>query len=261
MNKLFSLYRYLIYRLKAGTLHGLHSPFVYELVEQVIYNKADYYCYRHIEALRETLLDSTDTATCKELGAGSHTNNKQTKRVKNIAANALKSTKYSQLIFRLVNYFQPLTSLEIGTSLGITTAYIASANQQNKVITLEGCEPVLNIAKQNFEKLELKNIEAHLGNFDDTLPNVLSKLEQLDFVFFDGNHRYEPTMRYFHLSKQKATENSLFVFDDIYWSKEMYKAWQEIKNDSDVIVTIDLYFIGLVFFRKKQVKQHFVIRL
>jgi predicted O-methyltransferase YrrM len=197
---------------------------------------------------------------CVDLGAGSHLQNKTSKSISEIVHAAAKPEKYAQLLFRLVNHFQPATILELGTSLGISSAYMASANSRSKLITIEGCKEIAAIAGQNFKKLELFNIEQLTGNFDDRLPEVLKKIDQLDFVFFDGNHRKIPTINYFEQCLEKASERSVFVFDDIYWSDEMKEAWQEIKNNDRVTVTIDLFYFGILFFRKEQVKEHFVIR-
>ena len=108
--------------------------------------------------------------------------------------------------------------------------------------------------------MELQNIEQHVGNFDDVLPKILSEKEKIDFVFFDGNHRKEPTLNYFRQCLDKVHEGSVFIFDDIYWSLEMKEAWSEIKMNEQVTVTLDLFYLGIVFFRKEQVKQHFIIR-
>jgi predicted O-methyltransferase YrrM len=80
-------------------------------------------------------------------------------------------------------------------------------------------------------------------------------------VFVDGNHQKEATLRYFKLCLPKVHENSLLIFDDIYWSRGMKEAWNEIKAHPEVTVTVDLFWIGLVYFRKGQVKEDFVIKL
>ncbi len=258
MKKLFLIYHYFIYRLKATNTHGVHSPFVFDLLNDVIYNKTNYYSYNIIENLRVKLLQSTQTVNCVDLGAGSLNKNKKNE-VKKIAKNALKPTKYAQLLFRLANRFQPETVLELGTSLGLSTAYLASVNSTSKIITIEGCDDIAKIAQENFNQLELKNIEQIIGNINEVLPSALNKTNTLDFVFFDGNHRKQATINYFKQCLLKANENSVFVIDDIYWSPEMKEAWEEIKNHNSVTVTIDLFFLGIVFFKKEQVKQHFTI--
>ena len=260
MKKLQLLYNYLIYRFKSTNEHGVHSPFLFDLLLGTIYNKKAFYCYRPIEDLRKELMDSKKILHCVDLGAGSLLQNKTSKSISEIVKVAAKPEKYAQLLFRLVNHFQPATILELGTSLGISSAYMACANSRSAVITIEGCTEIAAVARQNFKKLELKNIEQLIGNFDERLPEVLKKIDQLDFAFFDGNHRKIPTINYFEQCLEKASERSVFIFDDIYWSDEMKQAWQEIKNNDRVTVTIDLFYFGIVFFRKEQVKEHFVIR-
>ena len=205
-------------------------------------------------------MHSKKRLNCTDLGAGSYLQNTRSKSISEIVHAAAKPEKYAQLLFRFVNYFQPATILELGTSLGISAAYMAAANSKSKLITIEGCKDIAAVAKENFIKLELHNIEQVVGNFDDCLPEVLNKIDQLDFAFFDGNHRKLPTINYFEQCLEKAVEGSVFIFDDIYWSDEMKVAWQEIKKNEKVTVTIDLFYFGIVLFRKKQVKEHFVIR-
>ena len=251
---------YLLYRLKSTSEHGVHSPFVFDLVTNVIYNKSDFYAYKEIEALRTHLLESEKTIEFEDLGAGSLKTQSKKRKIEEIVKYSVKPKKYSQLLFRLVNHFQPTQILELGTSLGITTSYLARANSKAKIISVEGSKEIAAIATENFSQLEIQNIEQLIGNFDDVLPSVLNKTEKLDFVFFDGNHQKQATLNYFKQCLNKANENSVFVFDDIYWSSGMKQAWQEIKNNKKVTVTIDLFFFGIVFFRKEQVKQHFIIK-
>lgn len=260
MKNILLAYHYLIYLFKSTNEHGVHSPFVFDLLTNVIYTGSDFYVYKKIEELREELLVSEQQLKVKDLGAGSQFQKNNLKKIKNIAKNAAKNPKYAQLLFRLVNHFQPSFVLELGTSLGISTAYLASANSKTKIISIEGCPETAKIASRNFEKLELKNIEQIAGNFDDVLPIIVSKQDKIDFVLFDGNHRKKATLDYFLICLEKSTENSVFVFDDINWSDEMREAWQEIKNNNQVTVTIDLFFMGIVFFRKEQAKQHFIIK-
>lgn len=251
---------YLVYRVKSVNEHGVHSPFVYELLLSTLYNKRNFYSYIQVEKLRNSLSLSDVKVQCIDLGAGSHVKNTTKKSVQQLVSSAAKPAKYAQLLFRLVNHFQPTTILELGTSLGISSSYLASANSKSKIVTIEGCKEIAEVAKLNFQTLELKNIEQVVGNFDVVLPQVLSKIEQLDFVFFDGNHRKGPTLNYFKQCLEKANEKSVFVFDDIYWSPEMTEAWEEIKKHDKVTVTLDLFYMGIVFFRTEQVKEHFVIR-
>jgi len=255
--------RYIHYWMKSSNSkgHGIHSPFVFDLVDKVFIDDRNFYVFPLIEAAREELLYNNSTINVTDFGAGSRVNQNLTRTISSIAKSSLKSPKFGQLLFRLVNYFGSSTILELGTSLGITTSYLAAANHNGLVITMEGAPEIAKQAQHHFQHIGLHNIEQVVGNFDTTLANVIQKNKSLDFVFIDGNHRFEPTLRYFNMLKPNLHEYSVLVFDDIHWSKEMELAWAAIKNDESVTLTIDLFFIGLVFFRKEQKeKQHFIVQ-
>lgn len=251
---------YLKHRLTSKSRHGTHSPFVYKLTDEVIYDfnaKSD---YKSIEAQRKKLLNDDSLITVTDLGAGSHLNKNRTKKVRQIAKNALKSPRLAQLIYRLAKENQPNHILELGTCLGLTTAYLSKACPDADVVTIEGCPETAKTAYKNFQDLELDNVELRVGNFDNLLPDFINQADKLDFVYVDGNHRKEATLNYFHWCLPKVHEGSLLIFDDIYWSEGMKEAWEEIKNHPDVTVTIDLFWIGLVYFKKGQAKEHFKIK-
>ncbi|MGY3215039.1 O-methyltransferase [Mucilaginibacter sp. HD30] len=252
---------YLLYRLKAKTRHGLHSPFVYRLVDKVIYDYSAKKVYDEVEGIRKNLLADDRMITVTDLGAGSHVNNNKQKRVGDIAKNALKPPTLAQLLYRLAADAQPDNIIELGTCLGTTSAYLQKAAPKAEVYTLEGCPQTAGVAKESFAKAKTDNIQLVVGNFDDTLPDVIKGLDKLDFVFVDGNHRKDATLEYFEWCLPKVHESTLLIFDDIYWSEGMKQAWAQIKAHPQVTVTVDLFWIGLVYFRKGQVKEDFVIKL
>lgn len=255
--------RYIYYWISSSNSkgHGVHSPFVFELIDKVFTDDRDFYVFPLIEASREELLYNNTSIEVTDYGAGSRVNQDFSRTISSIAKSSLKPRKFGQLFFRLVNHFGSSTILELGTSLGITTSYLAAANHNALVITMEGAPEIAKEAKRHFQHIGLNNIEQVVGDFDTTLGNVLQKNKTLDFVFIDGNHRFEPTLRYFTMMKPNLHEYSVLVLDDIHWSKEMEQAWDAIKNDDSVTLTIDLFFIGLVFFRKEQKeKQHFIVQ-
>ena len=259
---MFQLLAYLRFWLRSGNAHGLHSPFVFGLYTGAVRHTGHFRAYEKVEARRRQLLASDRSIAVTDLGAGSHTGAGRQRRVADIARTAAKPPRLGKLLFRLVNYFRPSTILELGTSLGLTTAYLAAADSRSRVLTFEGCPNVAAVARETFAELELSNIELIEGNLDDTLAPSLEALDgPVDFVFFDGNHRYEPTLRYFEQCRAKAHEHSVFVLDDIHWSADMERAWEAIKARPDVRLTVDLFYIGLVFFRTNQPKQHFWLRV
>jgi len=242
-----------------GRGHGMHSPFVFDLITQVLNDQGDYYCYYPIEDLRNALKQDSRLLSIEDLGAGSRKGTRNKRSVGDVAKNALKPRKYSQLLFRLTNYIKTGTVVELGTSLGITTSYLAAAG--NQVYSFEGIPDIVAVARENFEKLGLKNITITPGNFDDTLAETLPVIGPIDMAYIDGNHRKEPTLRYFNTLYPSLHANSMVVFDDIHWSTGMEEAWQTIQQDPRVKMTVDLFFIGLVFFKKEfLVKQDFTVR-
>jgi len=244
-----------------GKGHGVHSPFVFDFIIHVLNDKKKYACYPEIEKLRKELLKNNTTIEVEDFGAGSAVIPFKNRVVKDIAASSLKKKKYAQLLFRIAKYYQSKNIVELGTSFGITTSYLASANPDSKVFTFEGAHNIAKIALGNFQKAGLKNIELAEGNFEKTLSLTNNKIENIDLLFVDGNHRKKATLEYFDLFLKKSTEQSIFVFDDIHWSEEMEEAWKLIQQHDSVTMTIDLFFIGLVFFSKNfKVKQHFTIR-
>jgi len=251
---------YIKHRLTAKSRHGTHSPFVYHLADEVIYDFSNKSEYKNIESQRKKLFNDDSIVHLTDLGAGSHLNKNRAKKVSQIAKNALKSPRLAQLIFRLAKNTKPKNAIELGTCLGITTAYLSKACPDAEVITIEGCPETAEVARQNFKDLDLNNIELHVGNFDMILPGIIAQQSALDFVYIDGNHRKDATLNYFKWCLPKVTENSLLIFDDIYWSQGMKEAWEEIKSHPDVTVTVDLFWIGLVYFKKGQAKEHFKLK-
>ncbi len=253
--------RYLAFRFRSGNAHSVHSPFVFDLYTRVIQSTQPVSHFASIEAIRQELLNSREEIEVTDFGAGSRVINSNRRRIRDIARHSQKSARIGQLLYRLVCYFKPQIIFDLGTSLGVTTLYLASPDKKSKVFTFEGCPYTLHFAKGYFEQLGYSHIEPVQGNLDETLPVALEQIDKLDFAFFDANHRLEPTIRYFRDCLKKAHEDSVFVFDDIYWSDQMTTAWEQIKSHPAVTLTVDLFYVGLVFFRQKQPKQHFKLRL
>lgn len=241
--------------------HGMHSPFVFEFITKVLNDKTKYPAYQQVESLRRQLLKDQSVLTIEDFGAGSTIDKTNQRTIASIAKNAAKSAKYGQLLYRMVKYYQPQTVVELGTSLGITTSYLALAKPGAKLTTMEGAAAIAETARHNFKTLQLQDISIKEGNFDLTLQNAISELPVINFAFIDGNHRREPTERYFDQLLPAVNNDSILVFDDIHWSKEMEQAWETIKQHPSVRCTIDLFFIGIVLFRQEfKEKLHFVVR-
>jgi predicted O-methyltransferase YrrM len=255
--------KYLRYYFSAsnGKGHGIHSPFVYDFIEKVLNDKKKYACYASIENRRNALLKDDSVIEVEDFGAGSSVIKTNKRVVAKMAQSSLKPKKFAQLLFRMVQHYQPKTMVELGTSFGITSAYMAQANTNARLYTCEGAKNIAAIAQQTFSQLDINNAIVQQGDFTVTLPRLLQQLPAVDFVFIDGNHRYQPTKDYFNQLLQHSHAQTIFIFDDIHWSAEMESAWKEIQQHSSVTLTIDLFFIGIVCINPGiKVKQHFIIR-
>lgn len=263
----YSAWAYLKHVLSAWntTGEGIHSPYLFQLVRFVLRDTNAYYCFADIERRRELLLYDEEVLDVVDYGScGSKEGVHIQRRVCDIAKTHLERAAVGQTLFRLVNFLgqeshRPLEVLELGTSLGITTSYLASADSQNHVITLEGSEQVLRVAQDVWKALRLENIEWRLGNIDDTL--YLCAREKLDLAYIDANHTYEATRRYAEYLLPRLKEKGILVLDDIHYSREMERAWESLKSDSRVTTSMDLYHIGLLFVDPHYLKRHYRIRL
>ncbi|HEY6506182.1 MAG TPA: class I SAM-dependent methyltransferase [Chitinophagaceae bacterium] len=239
----------------------MHSPFVFHFITKVLNDKANYPAYQPVENLRQQLLTNETLLEIEDMGAGSGISKTTRRSIASVAKHAAKPKKFGELLYRMAKTYQPRIIIELGTSLGITTSYLSLAAPGAKIITMEGAQTVAAVAKENFKKLNLDNVSLAEGNFDHTLSSVLNGQQSVDLCYIDGNHRREPTERYFQQLLPKINNDSILIFDDIHWSKEMEQAWETIKQHQAVKCSIDLFFIGIVLFRQEfKEKQHFIIR-
>ena len=250
---------YLKYRLNRVDAHGIHSPFVFELYNEVIL-KAKWVDDAKIQTVRQSLKNDERIIEVEDFGAGSRTKNGSKRKISTIAKSAAVNRKFGKLLARLVEFYKLENAIELGTSLGIGTSYIASQPSIKKIITIEGSPQIAQIAKQNFEELKLKNINMLIGKFDDHLKNSVAEFSKIDLIYLDGNHQYQSTVDYFNFYIEHAHDNTFLIFDDIYWSEGMKKAWEEISASPKINVSIDLFRMGIVCKKSTQAKQHFVLK-
>lgn len=256
---MFQIIAYLKFLLASTNEHGVHSPFVYDLITKCFYNKTTLPVYKKLHKYRADLLANKNSIFVTDFGAGSRVFKSSNRQISAIAKTAGITPKRAQLLARLAQYLNFSTVLELGTSLGLASSAIAFANSKTSITTLEGCPETLAIAKTQFETYKLHNINSITTNFSNYLD---TNTQVYDLIYFDGNHQKEATMNYFNKLVQQATNDSVFIFDDIHWSKDMENAWTIIKNHPKVTVTVDTFFWGFVFFRAEHKhKEHFIIRV
>jgi predicted O-methyltransferase YrrM len=258
--KWFKIRSFIAFLLASTNKHGVHSPFVYNLVTKCFNGHTNPAKMKAFHKIQKSLYSNKNSITITDYGKGSSVFKSNERKVSDIAKIAGTNKQKSALLLRMVDYFSPQNMLEIGTSVGLGTSVLSIGNPEAKIVTLEGCNNTVEVAKELFSKNHLNNIQLVVGNFNETLSVVLAN-KQYDLIYFDGNHQKEPTLQYFNQCLKTVHNNSVFIFDDINWSPQMQLTWKEIKNHPKVTITINTFFWGIVFFRKEQKKQHFTIRV
>ena len=241
---------YVQHRLEAKNRHGVHSPFVYRLIDEVIYDlhaKSDYPNLKHFCQIlryddRSILVHDQSTS------------------VKVFVKNKCKSLRSAQLIYRLANYFSPNQVIELGTSMGIDTAYVAKSAPQARIISMDQDVDTAAFTSENLAKQAIKNVQILTGDLSQVFPDVLAELQSLDFVLINRGHDKEAMINYLNQCVPKLKETSVVVVDAIYRDKEMNEFWQQMKIHPQITVTIDLFQMGLAFVRPQQAEEHFKIR-
>ncbi|WP_333821147.1 O-methyltransferase [Ohtaekwangia sp.] len=259
MPTLFQCKTYLSYWLDQVTEHSLHSPFLFDFYKNVLHTEDNNSYYHPIEERRKAYLLNETTLTIQDLGAGSAVLKTSQRKINAIARTSLSPEKYSKLYARIIAYFKCRTILELGTSLGINTLYLA-AKKDTTVTTFEGAASIVKTARDTFQLLQATNIRVIEGDINYTLHSYLGNCTGIDFAFLDANHRYEPTVKYFGMLLQKLHANSIVVLDDIHYSPDMEKAWRQLQQHPLVYASVDLYRCGLLFFDPSLNKQHVVLQ-
>jgi predicted O-methyltransferase YrrM len=240
--------------------HGIHSPFVFDLVSRVMRNKIDQDIVLKIENMRKKNISDERIISVQDLGGGSSRMKSSLRRVSDIAAYSAVPRKYGRLLSNMASEFGKPDIIELGTSLGISTMYMATASPGSVVHTIEGCPSTAEIAKENFEYAGINNVHLINGSFDDIIPELRKKSVKPGLVFIDGNHRKEPTLKYFEEMADLSDKNNVIIIDDIHISEEMEEAWTLIKKHKKVTLTVDIFRMGFVFFREGMNRYNYVIK-
>ncbi len=252
----------------AVTKYKIHSPFVFEWVTDVLENQRAYYAFDTIAALRAKMLQQNSPLTVTDYGAGpagqfegQSEPVQRTTTLSRLVRNSGSDVRQGQRLFHLVQLYQPKRILELGSSVGLSTLYIAhAAGSAAQITTLEGCPQSASIARTNLDILGHESVQVITGPFHQTLQQAVDGYDLLDFVFFDGNHQEEPTLTYVEVCLQKVHDHTIFVLDDVHWSPGMERAWDTINSHPRITMTIDCGDFACAFFRPEfKVKQHFQI--
>jgi len=253
---------YLKHSFSVQSKYHIHSPFVFDFYSKVLQNGQHYPQYRVVNRLRRELETVSRFIKRKDLGVNGkdYPCDQRFVRVKDIVHHSSVNRKNGELLFRLIRHYKPSSILELGTSLGLSAIYFGLAAPESRIITIEGCIDSANLAHENFEKAGLKNVRVITGNFDEKLSQALAEMPSPDLVFIDGNPKKEPTLAYFEQCLQHIHPGTVLIVDDIHLSRGMTEAWNTICAHPRVKVSIDIYCMGIVFFKEELSKEDFVLR-
>jgi len=252
---------------KNNNISAVKVAEVYEYLTDNIWDQQEKLALGKINSLREDLLSSDEIMHFKmiwEPKESDQYNQEASIAVKIMAQTAAIPPKWGDFHFRLLRTFKPENCLELGTNLGISTAYLCSAldlNQKGFLVTLEGNSKFAEVAARGMKSLDLSNLEIVTGLFSDTLDGVLLKYKKFDYVFIDGHHQKDPTLAYFDMIEPFLSENAVVIFDDIYWSEGMQEAWQKVIKNDHVQAAFDFYKLGVIIYNPKISKQSDQYRL
>ena len=247
----FTFYR------KASTLYNVQSDFLYQLLKNGLDIEKEYYIYGKLEDIRARLLKKDRIIQVRDHGAGSNKLKMAERKLSDIAATSLSDKTTCRILFLLVEYFKCKNVLELGTSLGLSSLYLSAPASDIHVTTIEGDKALSALAQSLHAQAGAGNIQIIHGSFQEALPTALDHIESVDLAFIDGHHASIPTLAYFKTILEKCHEQSIIVFDDIYWSEDMTKAWQKIVAHPEVTLALDLYKLGIVFLNKNLSRQYF----
>lgn len=240
--------------------HGIQSSFANKLIRNVFNNDFNDPSFYKIEERRNNLKLNKEVIEVNDLGAGSKLYKSNVRRVSDISSSSLTSPKYCRLLYRIVKEYSVENILELGTSFGITTSYLSMCECVDGVTTIEGCSNIASVAFETFKTLGISKVKIIKAPFDEVLPELINKSCKYDLIYFDGNHTYDATMRYFEYGLKMSHKSTILIFDDIYWSEGMKRAWIEIKQHEDVCLTVDIFKFGFVFKSGTVQKENIVVR-
>ncbi len=262
MNRVRILFRYLWFLLKARSVFHVHSPFVYKLCTEVflkrINNQSDNE-FRLAESMRAQIFSDRKSVQMNDVGAGSKYKKNMTlgRRARSLSMRG----KETHILYNLVKKFKPRHIIELGTGAGVSALFMAAADRNTHVASIEANPVMVQLAQQAVNNLGLQNITIYEGLFDDVLPGLLKKTAEVDLVFIDGDHKSTSLFRYYEMIRPSLSEHSILVLHDIYWSDDMLKAWKTLSSKPEVTFSVDVFHLGLLFFRRGGSREHFRIRI
>ena len=260
MSKINYAWKYIHYLLVSKS-HGskdYQSSFLNDFITNVI-RDLKRFDYKKIDHIRKQMAKDKSKININDFGAGSQKGKGNIRSVRYIVNQTSVRPKYGRFLATFVDWLSPSTIIELGTGTGLSTMYMGVTSTQSRIISIEGCSGIASLAKKNINRLGLDNVEIVTGSFQNILPTILHKLKHNLFVFIDGDHYGDHLVNYYELILPFTNENTVFVFDDIRWSRSMERAWFSLIKRDEVSVSIDIFRMGIIFMKKNFKKQHYML--
>jgi predicted O-methyltransferase YrrM len=255
---MFQLIEYIKYLFHSQTKHAIHSPYVFSIVNNALTKKQNENTKNKIKQLIISLKKSNKTIEITDFGAGSRSLKSNFRSVKSIVKTSASKKRYAKLLFQMSSHFKPTHILELGTNLGIGTIHLSIGNPDAQIISVDADKNLLSLAQENLNIVSCKNVQLINATFNDFLK---TNTQIFDLIFIDGHHDGKALLEYLKTLEKFSHNDTVFILDDLRWSKGMLQAWEIICNSEDFHVTLDFFKMGIVVPRKQQAKEHFIIRL
>jgi predicted O-methyltransferase YrrM len=249
---------------KANKEEGIIHQIINE-IKQADWTDEEEKAFEKIEALRVFYSKNSNEIFIKDFGSGSSSDSRtveqmkqgkvKTTTVSQVYQSASSSKKEGAFMFKIIRAYKLKKCFELGTCLGMSTAYGTEALRLNEgnntYITFEGAPELAKLAESSLKEFSFSNFTIVKGKFEDTLNQYIAENNDIDFAFIDGHHDEKATIKYFELFYQNLSQKAILIFDDINWSRGMQKAWRMIKKDKRIAWTISNYFRGICYIDKE----------
>ncbi|SFT76948.1 Methyltransferase domain-containing protein [Lishizhenia tianjinensis] len=246
------------YSFRAKRRHGVHSPYVYRLQDESFKNDFSATFLKSFKSFEKALTKNSELIAVNPFGAGSKKGKKKQLPLNKLANRARTSSKYGKLIFQLGEHIGAQHVLELGTHLGIGTAYLSQISTLKSLTSVEGCA---NLHRKAHDHLTQLGIQDKCTLVRNTFEAFIEQDNTVyDLIFIDGDHRSEALFEILEGLQKNIHNETLLVIDDIRWSKDMFKAWQELIAKNDYHLSMDFFRMGVLAVRKNQEKEHFILK-
>ncbi|MCF8236593.1 MAG: class I SAM-dependent methyltransferase [Saprospiraceae bacterium] len=242
---MFKLIQLFTYYWQARTAYSMHSPLLYSFCREVLDDRRSFYAFEEIEIWRYHLLHESSELHVVDLGAGGQDALDQNRIVSSIAKTSLSPPWKCRYLFRMVLWWKPDLLLEFGTSLGVSTAYLAAASIHTPLITVDGSDSHLQLARKGWNKLGLDHIEEWNLSFQQAIQRIPWDQHGRILIYLDGDHRPARVLEILQTIQEKTRHPFLVIIDDIRWSDDMWAGWQEWRSAFQSGAWLDLYQVGI----------------